>query len=40
MGSGAIDIFNEKGIEVIDGASCNAKAAVEVYLYSYPVSMF
>ena len=32
MGSGAIDIFNEKGIEVIVGASGNAKAAVEAYL--------
>ncbi|AKL96426.1 dinitrogenase iron-molybdenum cofactor biosynthesis protein [Clostridium aceticum] len=32
MGSGAIDIFNEKGIEVILGASGNAKAVVEKYL--------
>ena len=32
MGGGAIDIFNEKGIEVIVGASGNAKAAVEAYL--------
>ena len=32
MGSGAIDIFNEKGIEVIVGASGNAKTAVEAYL--------
>ncbi|KPU43484.1 antiporter inner membrane protein [Oxobacter pfennigii] len=32
MGSGAIDIFNEKGIEVIVGASGNAKAAAEAYL--------
>ena len=32
MGSGAIDIFNEKGIEVIVGASGDAKAAVEQYL--------
>ena len=32
MGSGAIDIFNEKGIEVIVGASGNAKEAVEAYL--------
>jgi predicted Fe-Mo cluster-binding NifX family protein len=30
--SGAIDIFNEKGIEVIVGASGNAKAAAEAYL--------
>ena len=32
MGEGAIDIFNEKGIEVIVGASGNAKAAAEAYL--------
>lgn len=32
MGGGAIDIFNEKGIEVITGASGDAKAAVEQYL--------
>jgi predicted Fe-Mo cluster-binding NifX family protein len=32
MGAGAIEIFNEKGIEVIVGASGNAKAAVEAYL--------
>jgi predicted Fe-Mo cluster-binding NifX family protein len=32
MGGGAIEIFNEKGIEVIVGASGNAKAAVEAYL--------
>jgi len=32
MGGGAIDIFNEKGIEVILGASGHAKAAVEAYL--------
>ena len=32
MGGGAIDIFNEKVIEVILGASGNAKAAVEAYL--------
>lgn len=32
MGGGAIDIFNEKGIEVIVGASGEAKAAVEQYL--------
>jgi len=32
MGGGAIDIFNEKGIEVIIGASGNAKAAAELYL--------
>ncbi|MGI6732136.1 MAG: NifB/NifX family molybdenum-iron cluster-binding protein [Anaerovoracaceae bacterium] len=32
MGGGAIDIFNEKGIEVIVGASGNAKEVVEAYL--------
>lgn len=32
MGGGAVDIFNEKGIEVIVGASGEAKAAVEAYL--------
>lgn len=32
MGSGAIDIFNEKNIEVIVGASGDAKAAVTDYL--------
>jgi Mrp family chromosome partitioning ATPase/predicted Fe-Mo cluster-binding NifX family protein len=32
MGGGAIEIFNEKGIEVIVGASGNAKAAAEAYL--------
>lgn len=32
MGSGAIEIFNEKGIEVIVGASGEAKAAAEAYL--------
>lgn len=32
MGGGAIDIFNEKGIEVIVGASGKAKAAAEAYL--------
>ena len=32
MGSGAIDIFHEKGIEVIVGASGNAKTAAEAYL--------
>jgi len=33
MGRGAIDIFNEKGIEVVVGASGNAKVAAEAYLY-------
>ncbi|NLW10008.1 MAG: dinitrogenase iron-molybdenum cofactor [Firmicutes bacterium] len=32
IGAGAIDIFNEKGIEVIAGASGQAEAAVEAYL--------
>ncbi len=32
MGGGAIDIFNEKNIEVIVGAKGNAKVAVEAYL--------
>jgi len=32
MGGGAIDIFNEKGIEVITGATGEAKAAAEAYL--------
>jgi len=32
MGGGAIEIFNEKGIEVIVGASGQAKAAAEAYL--------
>ena len=32
MGGGAIDIFNEKNIEVIVGATGEAKAAAEDYL--------
>ncbi len=32
MGGGAIEIFNEKGIEVITGAQGSAKAAAEMYL--------
>lgn len=32
MGGGAIDIFNEKGIQVIVGAKGNARKAVEKYL--------
>ena len=32
MGGGAVDIFNEKGIEVITGASGSAKTAAEQYL--------
>ncbi len=32
MGGGAVDIFNERGVEVVVGASGDAKAAVEAYL--------
>jgi predicted Fe-Mo cluster-binding NifX family protein len=32
IGSGAIDIFNEKGIQVIVGAGGDARAAVTAYL--------
>jgi predicted Fe-Mo cluster-binding NifX family protein len=32
MGGGAVDIFNEKGIEVITGASGDAESAVNSYL--------
>jgi predicted Fe-Mo cluster-binding NifX family protein len=32
MGGGAVEIFNEKGIEVIVGASGDAKKAAEAYL--------
>jgi len=32
MGGGAIEIFNEKGIEVITGATGHAKVAAEQYL--------
>jgi predicted Fe-Mo cluster-binding NifX family protein len=32
MGGGAIDIFNEKGIEVITGARGDTKTAAEQYL--------
>ena len=32
MGGGAVDIFNEKGIEVITGAKGDAKTTVELYL--------
>jgi len=32
MGGGAIDIFNEKGIEVITGACGDAEAVVKSYL--------
>lgn len=32
MGGGAVDIFNERGVEVIVGAQGDAQAAVEAYL--------
>ena len=32
MGGGAVDIFNERGVEVVVGASGDSKAAVEKYL--------
>ena len=32
MGGGAVEIFNDKGIEVITGASGEAKSAVVEYL--------
>lgn len=32
MGGGAVDIFNERGIEVVTGASGPARAAAENYL--------
>ena len=32
MGGGAVDIFNERGVEVIVGAQGDARAAVEAYL--------
>jgi predicted Fe-Mo cluster-binding NifX family protein len=32
MGQGAVDIFNERNVEVITGASGDAKTAVERYL--------
>lgn len=32
MGGGAVDIFNERGVEVVVGATGDAKAAVEQYL--------
>lgn len=35
MGGGAIEIFNEKGIEVITGAKGPAKTAVEQYLQGF-----
>lgn len=38
MGGGAVDIFNERGVEVIVGAQGDAKAAVEAYLRGELVS--
>ncbi|NLI55010.1 MAG: dinitrogenase iron-molybdenum cofactor [Clostridiales bacterium] len=32
MGGGAVEIFNERGVEVITGASGDARAAAEQYL--------
>ena len=32
MGGGAVDIFNERGVEVVLGAEGDARAAVEKYL--------
>ena len=32
MGGGAVEIFNERNVEVVVGASGNAKADVEAYL--------
>ena len=32
MGGGAVDIFNERGVEVVLGAQGDAAAAVETYL--------
>lgn len=32
MGGGAVDIFNERNVEVIVGAEGDARAAVEAYL--------
>ncbi len=32
MGGGAVDIFNERGVEVIVGAQGEARTAVEAYL--------
>ena len=38
MGGGAVDIFNERGVEVIVGATGESKAAVEKYLADELVS--
>ncbi|MDO4544285.1 MAG: NifB/NifX family molybdenum-iron cluster-binding protein [Clostridia bacterium] len=33
MGGGAVDIFNERNVEVVVGAEGDAKAAAEAYLF-------
>lgn len=38
MGGGAVDIFNERGVEVIVGATGESRAAVEKYLAGELVS--
>ncbi len=38
MGGGAVDIFNERGVEVIVGAQGDARMAVEAYLRGELVS--
>ena len=38
MGGGAVDIFNERGCEVVLGASGDSRAAVEAYLRGELVS--
>ena len=38
MGGGAVDIFNERGVEVIVGASGDAREAAEAYLKGELVS--
>lgn len=38
MGQGAVDIFNEKGIQVITGASGNAEMVVHSYLQGKLIS--
>lgn len=38
MGGGAVDIFNERGVEVITGAQGDARSAVEAYLRGELVS--
>lgn len=38
MGGGAVDIFNERNVEVIVGAQGNAREAVEAYLKGELVS--